>query len=174
LHLCAIAGILVAATDAVAAAQSTARATVSSTGTQANGSSAGDAYLSADGRFAAFTSRATNLVTPDHNRHPDAFVHDFFSGTTERVSLNTAGRGPNDDSNAFGISSDARYVLFASGASDLVPSDANGRIDMFVRDRTSGTTERVSVDPAGGDANGDSFIGAISADGRFVAFGSTA
>src|SRR5438270_647845 len=72
------------------------------------------------------------------------------------------------------MSPDGRFVAFHSGASNLVPGDTNNAEDAFVRDRQSGVTERVSVDSSGGQANADSNIGAIGADGRFVAFYSTA
>ncbi len=101
------------------------------------------------------------------------------SPTTERVSL-TAGGGQADGASlAAVVSSDCRYVGFSSGASNLVPGDTNGRWDVFVRDRVAGTTTRVDVSTAGAQATGtasdfDPYSVAISADGRFVAFGSFA
>src|ERR1051326_8609638 len=99
--------------------------------------------------------------------------------TTTRVSVDSGGTQGNNNSGQFAgsggtsISADGRYVAFASGATNLVVGDTNGSYDIFVRDRQSGTTERVSVDSAGMQANNNSgvdFGPSISADGRYVAF----
>src|SRR5439155_1719694 len=147
----------------------TERVSVDSAGTQANGASTGVA-LSADGRFVAFTSVAPDLVTGDTNGAADVFVHDRQTGTTERVSVDSAGTQANGASFGGAMSADGRYVAFTSAAPDLVAGDTNGAMDVFVHDRQTGTTERVSVDSAGNQVNGSSFGGALSADGRFVAF----
>lgn len=97
-------------------------------------------------------------------------------GTTERVSVAVDG-GPGDATSGGlpAVSAGGRYVAFTSAATNLVPDDTNGRIDVFVRDRLLGTTARVSVASDGREArDGDSFRPAMSADGRFVAFTSTA
>ena len=142
-------------------------------GTQANGDSASPA-ISADGRYVAFGSDASNLVPGDTNGTSDVFVRDLRSGTTQRVSVATDGTQANGDSDSPAISADGRYVAFASYASNLVPGDTNGTADVFVRDLRSGTTRRVSVATDGTQANGDSGSPAISADGRYVAFESDA
>ena len=149
----------------------TERVSVDSAGAQGNGNSFYSA-ISADGRYVAFESDTTNLVPGDTNGVSDVFVHDRQTGTTERVSVDPAGVQGNGESGTDGvsISADGRYVAFDSGASNLVPGDTNGSYDIFVRDRVSGTTERVSVDPAGVQGNGNSYYPAISADGRYVAF----
>jgi Tol biopolymer transport system component len=153
----------------------TERVSVDSAGTQGDGGSSNPA-ISADGRFVAFASGATNLVPEDTNGWGDVFVHDRETGTTQRVSVDSAGIQGNGSSTSPSISADGRFVAFGSGATNLVPGDTNGRGDVFVRDRGTGTTERVSVDSAGNQGNGSSGSGgpAISADGRFVAFGSGA
>jgi Tol biopolymer transport system component len=132
--------------------------------------------ISGDGRFVAFQSFATNLVPGDTNGRGDVFVRDRLLGTTERVSLDSSGAQGNDDSASYGlsISADGRYVVFESAATNLVPGDTGFWPDIFVRDRRLGTTERVSVDPAGLQANSWSTYSSISADGRFVAFQSYA
>src|SRR5437867_2780916 len=146
----------------------TERVSVDSAGNQVNGSSFGG-VLSADGRFVAFTSVAPDLVTGDTNGAADVFVHDRQSGTTERVSVDSAGTQANGASFGRALSADGRFVAFTSAAPDLVTGDTNGAMDVFVHDRQTGTTERVSVDSAGNQGNGTSIGGALSADGRFVA-----
>ncbi len=154
----------------------TERATLDSTGALANAINIEHfcPALSADGRFVAFGSDATNLVPGDTNGVSDAFVYERLSGTTERVSVSSTGAEANGTSYAPAISADGRFVAFRSDATNLVPGDTNGVSDAFVRDRMTGTTERVSVSSAGAEANGTSYAPAISADGRFVAFSSDA
>ncbi len=137
----------------------------------------GSPSISADGRYVAFDSFASDLVPGDTNDAVDVFVHDRSSGTTERVSVDSAGAQGNLPSFGPSISSDGRYVAFKSGASNLVPMDTNGQQDVFVHDRWSGATERMSVDSAGTQGNGhSSYITSpsISADGCCVAFDSRA
>ena len=135
--------------------------------------------LSANGRFVAFQSSATNLVPRDTNRLGDVFVHDLRTGRTERVSVTSSGRQgghdrTNNGSNAPAISANGRFVAFHSADSDLVKGDTNRVFDIFMHDRKTGRTVRVSVG-SGGQANAES-LGAvgISADGRYVAFASLA
>jgi Tol biopolymer transport system component len=151
----------------------TERVSLTTSGAQANESS-DSASLSADGRFVAFRSFAENLVGGNSNAHSDIFVRDRASGTTECVSVSTGGAQGNDGSWFPCISADARFVAFGSYASNLVAGDTNGFMDTFVHDRVSGTTERVSVDAAGTQGDAVSSIASLSADGRFVAFGSYA
>ena len=130
--------------------------------------------ISSDGRYVAFHSQASNLVAGDSNGHPDVFVRDRLSGTTERVSVDSGLTQGNNYSNVPSVSDDGRFVAFASNASNLVAGDTNGFLDVFVRDRLAGTTERVSVDSNGGQADHISNLPSISSDGRFVAFHSMA
>src|SRR5947199_301364 len=156
-----------------AGAQTTVRVSVASDGTEGNDVSLGSA-LSADGRFVAFDSAATDLVAGDTNGVADVFVHDRQTGTTERVSVDSAGNQAKDARRGVALSADGRFVAFTSAATNLVAGDTNGPTDVFVHDRQRGTTERVSVDSAGTQANGASTGVALSADGRFVAFTSAA
>jgi Tol biopolymer transport system component len=151
----------------------TTRVSVDSAGRQANGPSS-SAAISADGRFVAFESDATNLVVGDTNGKRDVFVHDLVTRTTSRVSVDSVERQANSPSFGPVISADGRYVAFESAATNLVPGDTNGLSDIFVRDLMAGTTTRVSVDSAGRQANGPSYRPAISADGRYIAFESAA
>ncbi|MCY2925940.1 MAG: hypothetical protein NT031_10960, partial [Planctomycetota bacterium] len=145
------------------------RASVSSAGVEGNGMNTG-AAISADGRFVSFTSPATNLVPGDNNAKDDVFVRDLPAGTTERVSVSSAGTEGNNPSVVNAISGDGRYVVFQSTASNLVAGDTNGAGDIFVRDRRAGTTVRVSVSAAGAQGNDVSYSPVISANGRYVAF----
>jgi Tol biopolymer transport system component len=129
--------------------------------------------ISADGRYVAFCSLATNLVGRDTNGATDIFVRDLQAGTTRRVNVSAAGKQTNDPSYDPAISTNGRYVAFGSSATNLVPGDTNDASDVFVRDLQAGTTRRVSV-TRGKQANDSSGDPAISANGRYVAFGSLA
>jgi len=126
--------------------------------------------ISADGRFVAFSSGASNLVPGDTNNRNDIFVRDTLTNTTTRVSVDSAGNQADDISYTPSISADGRFVAFSSNSSNLVPEDTNNTNDIFVRDTLTNTTTRVSVDSAGNPANRNSSNPSISADGRFVAF----
>jgi Tol biopolymer transport system component len=132
--------------------------------------------ISADGRYVAFVSRATNLVAGDTNDKDDVFIHDMQTGTTTRVSVDSNGTQGDGQSGGFNpsISADGRYVAFESAATNLVPGDTNGAEDVFIHDTQTGTTTRVSVDSEGAQGDGDSCELSISADGRYVAFESLA
>ena len=149
------------------------RVSVGSDGTEGDWESASPS-LSADGRYVAFSSHATNFVPDDSNRRSDVFVHDRDTGTTTRVSVASDGTEGDDDSRTPAISADGRYVAFTSSAANLVPDDTNGATDVFVHDRDTGTTTRVSVASDGTEGEATSQHPAISADGRYVAFTSWA
>ena len=133
--------------------------------------------ISADGSAIVFTSGATNLVDGDENGEVDAFVWERETGTTELASVSTGAEQANDASTFPDISADGRHVAFTTKSDNLVPNDTNGvqssleADDVFVRDRETGTTERVSVESSGAQRN-KSFGGVISPDGRYVAFDS--
>lgn len=118
--------------------------------------------VSADGRFVAYHSNASNLVPDDTNGFVDVFVWDASTGTTTRIT------DGNDDSSGPAISADGRYVTFVSEASDLVPDDTNGQWDVFRWDATTGSIIHVT------DGNDLSTVPTISADGRFVTYFSEA
>jgi len=177
------------------------RVSVGSGGAEANGHSYYPS-ISAEGRYVAFSSDASNLVPGDTNNRSDIFVYDretgsvtsyasnlvagdtngeadvFLydrqAGTLERVSVGWDGAEANRRSGGASLSSDGRYVAFMSYAANLVPDDGNEAWDVFVRDRQGGTIERVSVASAGTEGNGDSYWPAISADGQYIAFHSCA
>lgn len=153
----------------------TRRVSVGPGGAEATGGISGVAAISADGRITAFTSEATNLVADDTNGLADVFVHDAATGLTTRVSTASDGsQGTGGSSRNPVLSADGRYVVFESDATNLVAGDTNGLTDIFLRDRQTGQTTRVSVDGTGGQGNGPSFGAAISADGTQIAFASAA
>ncbi len=130
--------------------------------------------VSTDGSVVAFESSASNLVPGDTNGVSDVFVRDRPSGRTTVVSVDAAGAFGNEGSFTPSISADGRYVAFASDATALVAGDHNRAEDVFVHDRRTGKTVKVSVASDGRPGNGNSYSPAISADGRFVAFASEA
>jgi Tol biopolymer transport system component len=167
-------GIVVALLAGASGAQATQRVSVGSAGEQADVTSGYWLALSSDGRYVAFVSFATNLVAGDTNDCADVFVRDRRRGTTERVSVDSAGIQGNDGSYGPSISADGRYVAFESFSTNLMPGDTNSSWDVFVHDRQSGITVPVSIGSAGALANDSSYGPSISADGRFVAFSSYA
>jgi Tol biopolymer transport system component len=151
----------------------TTRVSVSSTGEEGNGSSLFYPSISANGRFVAFTSYASNLVAGDGNHAEDIFVRDRKRGETTRVRENNRSGG--FYSGIPSITDKGRFVAFESPAPDLVKGDRNGHVDVFLRDRKRGRTTLLSVSSEGEQGNDESSFPAISAhNGRFVAFSSLA
>jgi Tol biopolymer transport system component len=151
------------------------RVSINSAGQQGNGDSS-VGTISASGRYVVFSSVATNLVAGDTNRAEDVFVRDLRFGTTHRISLGQGGRQADSTSgqDTSVVSSDGRFIAFTSYAGNLVPGDTSTGTDVFVRSLRFGTTYRVSVSSAGEQADNESMAAAISSDGRFIAFTSTA
>ena len=144
---------------------------ISTSGEPANADGFPPPSISADGRYVAFVSHATNL-DPD-SRYTDVFVRDIVAGTTEVASLNNLGQ-PIGNSMSPSISADGRYVAFSTGTNDLTVGDRGRFADIYVRDRVKNTTVRVSVSSDGTPGNGESDTPVISADGTRVAFYSDA
>lgn len=151
----------------------TTRISVSSSGVQGNLDS-GYPSISTDGRVVVFESEATNLVPDDLNSRQDIFLHEVPTSQTRRVSVSTLGTDPNRSSRHARCNRDGRYVVFSSEATNLVPSDTNGRFDVFLRDTRAGHTLRVSVSSGQGQGNGHSWWPGISENGSLVAFSSQA
>lgn len=149
------------------------RVSVGRSGRQANNTSEVFA-ISSSGEEVAFISGADNLAPRDTNAQYDAFVRVRTAGDTERVSLGSRGRRADLGSFTVAISGNGRFVAFGSKATNLVPGDTNGEMDIFVHDRIKGRTERVNVGPGGQQANGSSYSVSISTTGRYVAFDSGA
>jgi Tol biopolymer transport system component len=151
----------------------TSRVSVSSLSGQGNLESR-LASISLDGRFVAFQSAATNLVSGDTNGRTDVFVHDRQAASTVRVSLAWNGAQSDLNCTAASISGNGQFVAFTSRAGNLVPGDINLDWDIFVHDRLSAITECVSITPSGQTGSGECFEGVLSSDGRYVAFDSRA
>ena len=147
----------------------TQRVSVTASGKEANGFSFGPS-LSRDGAVVAFLSEATNLTRARHPR-PGRHVFVRAGGSTERVDVSSSGKPGRG--NAWGpplVSGDGRHVAFTSDAPNLVPGDRNGEADVFVHDRRTRETTRVSVGADGRPTSRFSVVSAITPDGRFVLF----
>lgn len=161
----------------------TTRVSVANDGSLPNGNSRSPA-ISGNGRYMAFDSSATNLVPGGTNGHRQVYLRDTChgapSGCTPNIVLISAandGTQGNDDSDLATINADGRFVAYASVASNLVASDTNAALDIFLRDTCNGApagctpgTTRISVANDGSQSNGASAYPAISADGRYASF----
>jgi hypothetical protein len=156
------------------AADQTSRVSVDSNGALSNGSSRVGSF-SADGGLLVFESLANNLVQDDANAQPDLFVRDLAAGETTRVSLaNNGDEADNSSDVAAPLSGGGRLVAFASSASNLVSGDRNQVRDVFLRDRQTDETRRLSLALGGTNPNAESIDPAISLDGTAVVFASAA
>ena len=134
------------------------------------------AHISANGKYAAFISDASNLVAGDTNGYSDVFVRDLVSNTTERVSVSSAGVEGNNrigssDKQNIAISSTGRYVAFSSLATNLIDGQVSPIARVYLRDRLANTTTMVSQLANGtiGSGTADE-VSAVSSDGRFVTY----
>jgi LPXTG-site transpeptidase (sortase) family protein len=153
------------------------RVSVNSNGVQATGGGSLFQSFSSDGSLVTFVSAATNLVAGDTNGFQDIFLHNLVTGTTTRVSVSSTGVQANNHSNYPSISAEGCFIAFQSGATNLVPTDTNGFVDVFVHDCNTGATTLASLTSSGLQANGHSSAFGdmdISGDGRYVAFYSSA
>lgn len=159
------------------------RISLAADGRQANdrsGDSSNDSRpaLSADGRFVAFHSAASNLTPNDHNGRVDLFVHDRQSATTAIISLAADGSAANGDSRAPAMSVDGRFVLYQSRATNLDPTvpslEGPGAYQIYLHDRSDGSTRLISRGPDGRPGDGDSEGAGISGDGRYLVYASAA
>jgi len=153
------------------------RVSISTTGEQSD-APIESPRISANGRFVAFLSTATTLVpngTAPETPVRQVYIHDRLTGLTERISVNERGEPGNADSSGVSISADGRYVAFQSLADNLVRGDTNQVADVFIRDRLTQHTIRVSMSSRGAEGNapsGEQFT--LSGDGRIVAYTSQA
>jgi Tol biopolymer transport system component len=149
----------------------TLRVSVDSNGNQAALGVYIGVAISADGRWVGFGSGSLDLGSA----FPGTFVRDMVTGSTTLVSVSSNGTQADAYSGSPGaISDDGRFIAFTSYATNLVPGDTNGNNDVFVHDRVSGQTTRVSVGVTGQDGNGESGFCSMSGDGRYVVFESFA
>ncbi|MFK8182418.1 MAG: DUF4114 domain-containing protein [Phormidesmis sp.] len=149
------------------------RVSLASDGAESNGFSRAPS-ISADGRYISYDSLATNLVAGDTNQKGDVFLFDRLTQATTRVSVSSEGEQSNNFSFNHGMSADGRYISYSSVATNLVDNDTNRVSDVFVFDRDNQTTTRLSVSAEGTQGNRESRESVLSADGRFVAFQSSA
>jgi len=159
--------------DSLRASFSVERVNVSSTGEQADSYSSWPS-LSANGRFAAFSSVATNLVADDGNDDNDIFVHDRASGLTVRVSKSISGGDASGPSDFPSLSYSGQSVAFSSEADNLHPADPDDITDIFVHDMVSNATRLVSVSTTGQKANYECEEPRISGDGAAACWSSSA
>jgi Tol biopolymer transport system component len=160
----AAAGTAQAAPGAAKGLGPTTRISVASDGTQANGYSYGQ-DANSDGRYIAYESEASNLVANDTNGKQDVFLYDAQSKTTELISVGVGGAPANGVSRGPRLSADGRFIAYDSEASNLVDGDPSNRVDVFVWDRETRTTTRITAGVATGGASAD-----ITADGRYVTY----
>lgn len=146
---------------------------ISSSGVPGDGNS-GSPSVSADGQVVVFWSDSTNLVDNEAAIALNVFIHDRVTRTTDKVSRSSSGEAGNGASTEPGLSDDGRFVVFSSIASNLVAGDNRDIWDIFLHDRVTGETKRVSTAVDGSAGNGDSTAPVISADGRYIAFWSFA
>jgi Tol biopolymer transport system component len=154
-------------------AGTTSRISVTSAGAQAVGGPSIAPAISGDGNVVAFASTATNLGGNSAPYH-GIYVHRLVDGTTEFISDSHDGDEVDDSSYSPALSRDGRFVAFESDATNLVPDDGNFSTDVFVVDTTAASLVRVSLNDDGEEGDDDSYSASISADGRFVAFDSSA
>src|SRR5919108_441563 len=128
--------------------------------------------ISGDGRFVAFQSEAQNLA-PGANPplfQDQIYVHDRETGTTEIISVNDAGQAGNSLNVQADISADGRFVVFSSFADNLVPEPQSSNLQVYLRDRATGTIELITKNAAGEPGDGSSVDPSVSLDGGFIAF----
>jgi hypothetical protein len=161
------------------------RLSVSTAGLQADGKS-GRIAIDSDGQWVAFESSANNLVSGDtYNLNPSAnpdlteiFLRDVADNITTRISVGANNLQANGVSTKPAISANGRFVTYTSAATNLIASDANGKTDIFLYDRTVPTAapRRISSGPNDTEANDDSDDSSISGDANaeFITFRSNA
>ncbi|MES2693623.1 MAG: Ig-like domain-containing protein [Verrucomicrobiota bacterium] len=150
----------------------------STTGT-ASGNTSGNGYsdnpsITADGRYTAFASEASNLVAGDTNGARDIFIFDSQNSLVRRLNLSQQGAQANAGSNNPSLAGNGRYVAFSSDATNLIVGDVNGFADIFIVDTLTGAISLQSVSGTGAQANGSNFRPSVSHTGRYLVFESSA
>ncbi len=133
-----------------------------------------NAMISADGTTVVYRSLASNLVQEDDGTTADIFVRNLNAGTTEILSVHSSGAQAGNGCNFPRISADGQIIVWDSPSPNLVNGDANNQIDVFMRNRTTSLTTRISVSTFGGELNGESRRPNLSGDGKFVVFNTLA
>ncbi len=151
----------------------TIRISEDTSGLDADGPSSSP-FITSNGQWVVFTSLASDLVDDDTNGEGDIFRYEMATGVIDRVSVPAGGGESSRASNNASISEDGRYIAFESFSTDFVAGDADGIIDVFVKDMVSGAVERISRNTSGVEGNGNSTNARISGDGNTVVFESFA
>ncbi|HUR29353.1 MAG TPA: calcium-binding protein [Planctomycetota bacterium] len=151
----------------------TTRVSVATGGGEADAESR-DPRISPDGRFVVFGSFSRTLVVPHSSSNQDIFVHDRALGTTVMVNFPNAGGLGNQNSAHADISDDGLWVVFESTATNLVSGDSNGASDIFLSDVANGGLARISLTPAGNQADQASRYPDLAGDGSVCVFESSA
>lgn len=155
----------------------TSREDVASDGSPANGNAGGLPCISANGRFIVFGSNATNLVSGVGGTM-EMYERDLTTGQIALVSIADDGTPANSGAQDCAVSADGRFVVFSSASSNLVSVNTNGTTQVFIHDMLTGKTSLVSVSdggaPAGFSVDDNNTPLSISADGRYVVFGTNA
>ncbi len=149
--------------------QTTSRVSLSNDGGQSEGASTSPS-MSWDGRYVAFASADDQLAAPASQNATDVYVRDLVDGTTQRVSVSSAGEPADSDSSQPALSRGGGHVVFTSVADNLVPGDTNDRTDVFLRDLSAGTTTRASVSSDGAQSRSHSHSPTVNEDGSAIAF----
>ena len=126
--------------------------------------------ISPDGRFVGYTSNASDLVVPDHNRRSDVFVYDQTTGETSLISRDLSGRPAGGESSGPKFSADGTVIVFTSYAHGLVAEKTDGLGDVYSFDTSTGQTTLISRDAKGKPAGRGSRVADVSADGTRVVF----
>jgi hypothetical protein len=129
-----------------------------------------NAMISADGNFVVYRSDAPDIVAEDDGPSPDIFLRDLVAGTTQILSVHSSGAQAGNSCNYPRISANGQIVVWDSFSPNLVNGDANGVRDIFMRNRVTKLTTRISVSTFGGELNGASLRPNLSSDGRYVVF----
>lgn len=153
--------------------ETTQRLSVSASGEEGMGFS-GSAVISGNGDYIAFSSNAANLVPDDNNGLNDIFLVERQTGQIERISTSASGEEGNGRASSVELSTDGRFIVFTSDATNLVPDDNNGVQDIFIKDRITGEIEQLSVNELGRGANDAVWDPDVSTDGRYVVFDTSA
>ncbi|MPR07306.1 PD40 domain-containing protein [Microvirga tunisiensis] len=149
------------------------RISTAADGTEGLGDS-NEAQFSPDGRFVVFESDANNLVAGDTNNATDVFLKDLSTGAISRLSTTAGGAQANGGNSTAHFSSDGRFVVFTSAATNLVAGDTNNFDDIFLKDLTTGAVTLLSTTANGTQTNGNSSNAQLSQDGHLMVFSSVA
>ena len=155
-------------------AGTTIRASVRNDGSQSTGGTVAGPSVTADGEGVLFESTADQITTNDSNGKADVFIRLLDQHVTERVSVTSTEAGIATGGYQPAMSSNGRYVVFTASTGQIDALDVDTHSDIYLRDRTLGTTEKVSFGFGGSEADGTAHSAVVSDDGRYVTFPTSA